>query len=73
MNCRKQDEFIALKVYVNSFANPPELEILQHLKSMRSEHPGRLYVRQMLDSFEIAGPDGKHTCLVHEPLGINFT
>ncbi|KAK4231101.1 kinase-like domain-containing protein [Podospora fimiseda] len=31
-------------------------------------HPGRSALRQLLDSFDIKGPDGQHRCLVHPPL-----
>ncbi|KAG4429982.1 hypothetical protein IFR05_014532 [Cadophora sp. M221] len=33
-----------------------------------SKHPGRGAVRELLDSFNVAGPDGHHQCLVHPPL-----
>jgi hypothetical protein len=38
-----------------------------------SDHIGKRLVRLVLDSFEIFGPHGKHTCLVYEPLGMSFT
>ncbi|KAM3497101.1 hypothetical protein MY11210_009719 [Beauveria gryllotalpidicola] len=31
------------------------------------------FVRGILDSFEIPGPKGLHTCLVYKPLGMTFT
>ena len=31
-------------------------------------HPGRDAVRQLLDTFDLEGPDGQHHCLVHSPL-----
>lgn len=31
-------------------------------------HPGRQYVRSVLDSFEVEGPDGTHICMAFEPL-----
>ena len=32
-------------------------------------HPGRIAVRQLLDCFDVKGPDGQqHRCLVHPPL-----
>lgn len=70
---RKPEEYVALKVYVSLFKEPPELGILDHLKSVNSEDPGRPHVRQLLDWFEVTGPYGMHTCLVHATLGINFT
>lgn len=35
-----------------------------------SKHPGRNFVRKLLDHFYIQGPHG-HVCLVHEPLGMS--
>ncbi|KAF6792653.1 serine/threonine-protein kinase SRPK3 [Colletotrichum sojae] len=41
-----------------------------HRRIFRAEgkHPGRNLVRGLLDSFEVAGPDGSHSCLVYYPL-----
>ncbi|KAM3440382.1 hypothetical protein NHJ13734_003321 [Beauveria thailandica] len=33
----------------------------------------KAFVRGILDSFEIPGPKGLHTCLVYNPLGMTFT
>lgn len=33
-----------------------------------SGHPGRRSIRNFLDAFDIAGPDDRHRCLVHQPL-----
>jgi non-specific serine/threonine protein kinase len=33
-----------------------------------SKHPGRNFIRKLLDHFYIQGPYGRHVCLVHEPL-----
>ena len=64
--------YVALKVYVNDFDSPPELPILQHLRSVRSKDVGQQYVRQLRDSFTVEGPHGAHTCLAHDPLGISL-
>ncbi|KAK4899984.1 hypothetical protein LTR27_002747 [Elasticomyces elasticus] len=61
--------YIALKIYVNSLRTYRELPIYDHINSLRSEHKGRTRVRALLDSFELEGPDGTHTCLVHEACG----
>ena len=68
---RKRD-YVALKVYVNTIKANRELSIYQHLHKARSDVIGRAYVRGLLDSFEIEGPHGRHTCLVHEPLGLSL-
>lgn len=45
-----------------------ELETYEHLGKLRSYHFGQAYIREAYDSFNIDGPDGRHTCLVHPPL-----
>ncbi|KAI6363522.1 hypothetical protein MCOR25_005880 [Pyricularia grisea] len=64
---------VALKLFVHSAAMGEqldhEIEIYRRISSSSSKHPGRGAVRQLLDSFEVAGPDGSHRCLVHPPLG----
>lgn len=49
-----------------------EVPIYTHINSLRLQHDGHNHVRKLLDSFEISGPSGKHTCLVHEVLGMNL-
>lgn len=41
------------------------------MNSAQSNHPGRRFIRKLLDHFSIEGPHGHNICLVHEPLGIN--
>ena len=36
---------------------------------VETKHPGREFIRKLLDHFYIQGPHGRHVCLVHEPLG----
>lgn len=50
-----------------------EITINEHLKSNPIEHPGKNMVRSVLDSFEIAGPNGNHKCMLYQPLGMSFT
>jgi serine/threonine-protein kinase SRPK3 len=67
-------KYVALKVYVNSSKHHGELNIYKHIQATCATctHDGRHHMRKLLDSFDIDGPHGKHTCLVHEPLGISF-
>ncbi|KAK3649216.1 hypothetical protein LTR56_007056 [Elasticomyces elasticus] len=65
-------QYVALKVYVNSLRTYRELPIYDHINSLRCEHKGRTRVRALLDSFEIEGPHGTHTCLVHEACGVTL-
>jgi hypothetical protein len=69
---KEQDDYIALKVYINSSKFHRELPIYEELNSLQREHEGRNYIREMYDSFEMRGPHGKHICLVHQPLGISL-
>lgn len=69
---RREQEYVALKVYTNASRVHRELPIYKHINSLPSQHTGRDCVRNLLDSFEIDGPRGKHTCLVHEALGMNM-
>lgn len=51
-----------------------EIAVLKYLKSAPvQQHPGKRFVRTVLDSFEVSGSTGLHTCLVYEPLGMTFT
>ncbi|KAK4132164.1 hypothetical protein BT67DRAFT_444063 [Trichocladium antarcticum] len=69
-----QHRHVALKVFIRSQAMgraaDHELNTYQHMArvSSASTHVGRKAVRTLLDSFQVAGPDGVHQCLVHPPL-----
>lgn len=65
-------EYVALKVYINSSKVLREVAIYEHINGLDSQHYGRARVRKLLDSFAIAGPHGRHPCLVHEALGMNL-
>ncbi|MCJ1256787.1 hypothetical protein MMC24_004611 [Lignoscripta atroalba] len=67
-----EHRYVALKVYVNSSKTHRELPIYERLKRIQTKHPGRRCLRMLLDSFEIAGPHGRHCCLVHQPLGMSL-
>jgi serine/threonine-protein kinase SRPK3 len=69
---RKQNEFAALKVYINCSKVHRELPIYEHINSLSSEHQGRDHVRKLLEAFNVEGPHGTHICLVHQPLGISL-
>lgn len=68
----KEHEYVALKVYTNCPRAHRELPVYSHINSIRSQHGGHNHIRQLFDSFEVSGPHGKHTCLVHEALGMNL-
>lgn len=68
----KEYQYVALKVYTNRSRVHRELPIYGHINSLRPQHEGRNHIRRLLDSFEVSGPHGKHTCLVQEALGMNM-
>jgi serine/threonine-protein kinase SRPK3 len=63
---------VALKLFVNSKSMGEqldhELKMYKRISSSSTKHPGRGAVRELLDSFDVPGPDGCHRCLVHPPL-----
>ncbi|KAI0117968.1 serine threonine protein kinase, CMGC group [Nemania sp. FL0031] len=64
---------VALKLFVNSASMGEqldnELNMYKRVKEKGStKHPGRRHIRELLDSFDINGPNGQHRCLVHPPL-----
>ncbi|CCF42754.1 serine/threonine-protein kinase SRPK3, partial [Colletotrichum higginsianum] len=63
---------VALKLFVNSKALGSQLDheltMYKRISTSSVKHPGRGAVRELLDSFDVAGPDGCHRCLVHPPL-----
>jgi serine/threonine protein kinase len=48
-----------------------EVGALRHLKTIKTDHPGSLLIRQMLDEFQINNKNGIFHCLVHPPLAIS--
>ncbi|EEQ28042.1 putative non-specific serine/threonine protein kinase [Microsporum canis] len=49
-----------------------ELSIYEHLCEVNSHHPGQRYIRELYDSFEIAGPNGSHQCLIQQPMHLSI-
>ncbi|EGY21341.1 serine/threonine-protein kinase SRPK3 [Verticillium dahliae VdLs.17] len=67
---------MALKLFIRSQSMGEQLDrevsIYKRISDASSTHPGRGAVRELLDSFDIAGPEGLHRCLVHPPLWENL-
>ncbi|KAB5549658.1 serine threonine protein kinase, CMGC group [Coniochaeta sp. 2T2.1] len=63
---------VALKLFITSQAMGQQLDneltMYKHISSFSTAHPGRGAIRDLLDSFDVTGPDGSHRCLVHPPL-----
>ncbi|KAK0104963.1 hypothetical protein ONS95_005224 [Cadophora gregata] len=75
---QREHRFLTLKLRVrskehNHVIHDQETTICDYLKSQSLEHPGKNRVRRVLDSFEIAGPNGNHKCILYQPLGMSFT
>ncbi|CAP92978.1 Pc16g03080 [Penicillium rubens Wisconsin 54-1255] len=64
--------YVTLKIFIKSTSMgqqlDDELKIYKRIEGAPQKHPGRKYVRSLLDSFDISGPEDKHRCLVHPPL-----
>ncbi|KAG1759471.1 kinase-like domain-containing protein [Suillus occidentalis] len=79
--CRHQRDYegryVAVKI-LSAHATQVQLQLsdeLGFLKSVRdlareSRHPGRAHIVALLDNFEVPSTQGRHLCLVHEPMGI---
>lgn len=78
ITCRLDDEhrFRALKVLSAECYGQDspifEREILTHLRSGNRKLLGYKYVCQLVDDFELKGPNGDHVCLVLELMGENL-
>jgi serine/threonine protein kinase len=73
--CRDLDvenDFVALKIYINSSKHHRERPIYDRINELETNHEGRKYVRKMYTSFDLEGPHGNHICLVHQPLGMSL-
>lgn len=46
-----------------------EFKVLRAIATIRSEHRGCRHLVQMLDHFQLDGPNGTHSCVVLELLG----
>lgn len=63
-------KYVALKILkAEETASYSELRMLQSLASIPGHHPGRRYIRMVLDNFVIEGPNGRHNCVVSEVAG----
>ncbi|KAJ5129881.1 uncharacterized protein N7515_005920 [Penicillium bovifimosum] len=64
--------YVALKIFTKSTSMgqqlDDELKIYKRIEGAPKRHPGRKYVRSLLDSFDVSGPEDTHRCLVHPPL-----
>ncbi|KAH8168821.1 protein kinase domain-containing protein [Sarocladium implicatum] len=66
-----KQQYLVLKIHVNQISHPQELHVLEHLKSVKSDHPGSRQIRALIDHFIIKGPHGCHVVFVLPPLGVS--
>ncbi|KAJ5775544.1 kinase domain protein [Penicillium nucicola] len=64
--------YVAIKVNANNYLSDEcarkELRITERITQANPANEGRYFVRTLLDSFELSGPDGNHICMVFDPL-----
>ena len=69
---RRRQKHVVLKVSTSlrkfPTATDREFKIYEHLAKIESAHPGQSLIRELYDSFELAGQAGKHRCLVLQPM-----
>lgn len=86
---QQQDQYAALKIATaDAFMDRTEIQVLHRLAGLSEAawlgrtpetpgcahgHPGREFVAEILDEFEIRGPNGNHQCIVLEPLGASLS
>lgn len=65
--------YVAL-IYVNGETRSSELAIYERINTISSSstHGGRNTIRKFLSSFEVQGPCGQHTCIVHQAHGVSL-
>lgn len=64
--------YVTLKVYEqNSAQAATEKAAHEHLKQIRSKHPGQKFIRKLKDSFEVHWREGSNVCLVFDALAIS--
>lgn len=68
----KESQYVALEVHTNRSRVHRELPVYSHINSLRPQHEGQNHIRKLLDSFEVSGTHGKHTCLYQEALGMSL-
>jgi serine/threonine-protein kinase SRPK3 len=62
--------YVAVKISVSERGERNrEFKVLGAIATIRSEHPGCRHLVQMLDYFQLDGPNGTHSCVVLELLG----
>ena len=74
-NRYREHIYVTLKLYEYDSAHAErEIQVYEHLKSLKSYHTGTVLVRTVSDKFHLSSTDGSHfyQCLVHPPLGMSL-
>lgn len=64
-------KYFAIKINTNNYSEGDsgrELAFSRHIMSANKKHWGRDLVVTAVDHFNIASPEGRHVCLVFEPM-----
>ncbi|KAE8381159.1 kinase-like domain-containing protein [Aspergillus bertholletiae] len=66
----QSEQTVGLKIINSNNADDArhEREIESHITQQNTGHRGRVILRTCLDGFEVSGPEGKHMCLMYEPM-----
>jgi len=70
----RYSRLVAIKICRSEIRHESEEEaiLLRRLTTGPASHSGKKHVVQLLDRFEITGPNGRHLCLVVEAFGPAF-
>ncbi|KAF7715949.1 Uncharacterized protein PECH_004628 [Penicillium ucsense] len=68
----RTETYVAVKITVAEQEHDRETRELQTMRELASYHPSPTHVVQLLDDFDLTGPNGFHKCLVYELLGPNI-
>lgn len=67
------NQYVSIKILLASESSKSsESDILHMLQSSDLYHPGQRFTPQLLDTFDIDGPNGHHFCLVQDVAGLNL-
>ncbi|QDS72140.1 hypothetical protein FKW77_004169 [Venturia effusa] len=66
----RENRYVAVKISVSERGERSrEIKVLRALETIDSGHPGSRHLIQLLDHFQVTGPNGTHNCAVLELLG----
>jgi serine/threonine-protein kinase SRPK3 len=73
LTVRRNHEYVTLKLSRSDAPNVKrEIEVYNHLNTIRTRHAGATLVRTMIESFQLTKSQQTYQCLVHKPLGMSL-